>query len=128
MAWGKDLKVDTPSEPGGCHYLYPLPRPQGGYGVGFMVEGDKFVRIDVDSADIVAPGGGKRGMSTDDIRRLYLGRVEASPHEYTDGQYLRIQDAAGGNGVLVFETDEAGKVGDWHIGVPPQVDYVEGCS
>ena len=129
MAWGKDLKTEAPADPGGCHYLFPQPRPQGGYGVGFMVDGDKFARIDVDSADIVAPGGGKRGTSADEIRRQYAGRVEERAHEYVDGgKYLRIKDAGGGNGVLVFETDEGGKVGDWRIGVPPQVDYVEGCS
>ncbi|HWI23748.1 MAG TPA: lectin, partial [Lysobacter sp.] len=33
-----------------------------------------------------------------------------------------------GKGVLVFETDAAGKVTAWRAGVPPQVDYVEGCS
>ena len=106
MAWGKDLKAETPAEPGGCHYLFPQPRPPGGYGIGFMIEGDKFARIDVDSADIAAPGGGKRGMTADEIRKLYAGRVEEQTHKYVEGgKYLRIKDGAGGTGVLVFETD-----------------------
>lgn len=58
-------------------------------------------------------------------------RVEARPHRYTDGEYLRISDPAGGAGVLVFETDGRGddaKVVAWRVGLAPQVDYVEGCS
>ena len=75
-------------------------------------------------------GGGKVGMSKAQIAALYAG-IEEEPHKYTDGQYLRIKDAAGGNGVLLFETDgkgDAAKVSEWRIGVPPQVDYAEGCS
>jgi len=29
---------------------------------------------------------------------------------------------------LLFETDAAGKITRWRVGVPPQIDYVEGCS
>ena len=66
-----------------------------------------------------------------DIAKLYPGRFEARPHHYTDGEYLRIPDPAGGTGVLVFETDGRGddaKVVAWRVGLAPQVDYVEGCS
>lgn len=133
IAWGKDIKADTPSEPGGCHYLVtqtgPQPRPATGYGLGFMIEGDRFARIDVDSADIAAPGGGRVGMGAGEIRARYAGGIEEQPHKYVDGgKYLRISDPAGGSGVLVFATDAAGTVTQWRIGVPPQVDYVEGCS
>ena len=129
IAWGKELKADAPSEPGGCYYLFPQPDPQGGYGVAFMIEGDKFARIDVDSADIAAPGGGRIGMGADEINERYAGRVEARKHKYVDGaQYLRVSAPRRGNGVLVFETDAAGTITGWRIGVPPQVDYVEGCA
>ena len=40
-------------------------------------------------------------------------------------------DPAGGKGVLVFEVDGTGddaRATTWRIGLPPQVDYVEGCS
>ncbi|HEY0661378.1 MAG TPA: hypothetical protein VGD21_08695 [Lysobacter sp.] len=129
MAWGKELGGDRPAEAGGCYYLFPQPRPQAGYRLGFMIEGDKFARIDVDTADIVAPGGGKVGMGADEIRKLYAGRIEEQGHKYVEGgKYLRIKDSAGSKGMLVFAADAAGKVTEWHIGVPPQVDYVEGCS
>ncbi len=94
-----------------------------------MIEKDRFARVDVDAVDIEAPGGGKVGMSVQDIDRLYAGRISRQPHKYVDGgQYLRIVDAGGGPGVLLFETDAKGVVSSWRIGVPPQVDYVEGCS
>src|SRR5688572_2066687 len=129
MAWGADLGDARPEQPGGCYYLLPEARSANGYRLGFMIEQDKFARMDVDAVDIEAPGGGKVGMSAQDIDRLYAGRINKQPHKYVDGgQYLRIADAGGGPGVLLFETDAKGVVSSWRIGVPPQVDYVEGCS
>lgn len=128
MAWGKDLGDVHAGEPGGCYYLFPQPKPEGSYRLGFMIEGNKFARIDVATAEIVAPGGGKVGMGAEEIGRLYAGRIDEQPHKYDpDGKYLRIRDSAGGAGVLLFEIS-AGKVSEWRIGIPPQVDYVEGCS
>ena len=133
MAWGKDLKADTPTEPGGCYYLFPervgRPGAQASYGIGFMIEGDRFARIDVDNVDIAAPGGGRVGMGAAEIRSRYPGRIEEQQHKYVEGgRYLRVKDGAGGDGVLLFVTDAAGKVTSWRIGVAPQVDYVEACS
>ena len=92
-----------------------------------MVEDGKFVRVDVGNDKEIAPGGGKKGMSADEIGKLYAGRVEIQPHKYEQGaKVLRVSDAGGG--VLVFETSSDGKVARWRVGVPPQVDYVEGCS
>lgn len=125
QAWGGELK-GKPDEPGGCYYLQPIwgnnPRE-----FGFMIEDGKFVRVDVGNDKEIAPGGGKKGMSADEIGRLYAGRVETQPHKYEAGaKVLRVNDASGG--VLVFETAGDGKVARWRVGVPPQVDYVEGCS
>lgn len=130
MAWGGDLGDATPSEPGGCFYLIPQPVGTAGYRTAFMIEGDKFVRMDVRRDDVAAPGGGKAGMTRAQLAALYPV-IEEQPHHYTDGLYLRIRDPAGGNGVLVFEIDGKGEqatVTEWRIGLPPQVDYVEGCS
>lgn len=109
-----------------CHYLGPSweGAPSD---LAFMFDGGRFVRYDVGNDGETAPGGGRHGMREDAIRALYPGRVEASPHKYTDGQYLRIEDPEG-DGVLVFETDADGTVTEWRAGVPPQVGYVEGCS
>ena len=130
MAWGGDLGDAAPDEPGGCYYLIPQPLGPEGYRAAFMVEDDAFVRIDLRRADGLAPGGGKVGMTRAQLAALYPA-LEAEPHKYTDGQYLRIPDPAGGKGVLVFEVDGTGddaRATTWRIGLPPQVDYVEGCS
>ncbi len=127
MAWGKDME-GAPSEPGGCHVLVPAPRGEPPFRFGFMLEGGKFSRIDVRIDAIPAPGGGKVGMSADEIARLYPG-VETMPHKYVEGaRTLRAKDPAGGTAALVFETDANGTVVAWRVGVPPQVDYVEACG
>lgn len=129
MSWGRDLGSPAPSEPGGCYYLIPQPLTDAGYRLAFMMEGDRFARVDVRAADIVAPGGGRVGMKADEIGKLYPGRVETQPHKYVEGaKTLRVKAEGTGTGVLVFETDAEGAVTRWRVGVPPQVDYVEGCS
>ncbi len=129
MAWGKDLGGMKPDAPGGCYYLMPQPRTQSGYRIAFMFEDDRFVRMDVDSDAELAPGGGRVGMSEQDIQRLYAGHVQVQGHKYVDGgKYLRVPNPGGGSGVVLFETDAEGRVAGWRIGEPPQVDYVEGCS
>ena len=128
QAWGGDLGDAQPSEPGGCYYLIPQPVGTAGFRTAFMVEGDKFARIDVRDGSVVAPGGAKVGMTADEVRALYP-KVEEQPHKYDPaGKVLRVADPGGGNGALVLELDKDGRVDEWRIGVPPQVDYVEGCS
>ena len=127
-AWGGSLRETGAGSADACHYLFPEPRPAQGYGTGFMVEGGRFVRVDVDDPAATAPGGGRIGMSVEEIDALYPGQVKAGPHKYVEGaQYLRAT-REGSDAVLLFETDAQGKVREWRIGVPPQVDYVEGCS
>ncbi|MGJ4803728.1 hypothetical protein [Luteimonas sp. SDU82] len=129
QAWGGDLGDAQPAEPGGCHYLIPQPLGPEGYRTAFMVEGDRFVRMDVRDAGVTAPGGAKIGMSGDEVRALYPGRVEEQPHKYDpEGRVLRVAAPGADSGVLVLELDAAGRVDEWRVGVPPQVDYVEGCS
>lgn len=126
QAWGGGLK--GASEPGAnCFYKSPKWVKLSA-DFSFMFEGGRFVRYDVGTTKEAAPGGGKVGMSEAQIRQLYGDRVVEQPHKYVAGaKYLRIA-AARGNGALLFETDEHGKVTRWRAGVPPQVDYVEGCG
>ena len=127
QAWGGELKGNAAEAGGTCYHLSPkwakVPAE-----LAFMIEDDKFVRYSSEDAKLVAPGGGRIGMTLDEINALYPGRVEQQPHKYSDGKYLRIKDAAGGDAVLIFETDDKGKVEEFRVGVPPQVDYVEGCA
>ena len=127
QAWGGELK-GAGDEEATCYYLTPkwadIPSD-----FAFMFENGKFVRYDVGTGREIAPGGGKVGMGADEIRSLYAGRVEETPHKYVEGgKYLGVKDTSGGQGKLVFATDGDGKVTSWRVGVPPQVDYVEGCS
>ncbi|MCE5233599.1 MAG: lectin [Mizugakiibacter sp.] len=126
-AWGRPLYPEAaPADARACYYLSPR---QGRHDLLLMVEGDRFVRVDVRRADKVAPGGGRVGMRVEDIRRLYAGRIEARPHRYVEGgQTLVVASPYGGAARLVFEIGADGAVSAWRIGLPPQVDYVEGCS
>ncbi len=126
QAWGGELKGKP--EPGSaCFYKTPkwVKVPAD---FAFMFEGGRFVRYDVGTTKEVAPGGGKVGMSEAQIRGLYGDRVVEQPHKYVAGaKYLRVA-ASQGKAVLLFETDATGKATRWRVGMPPQVDYVEGCG
>ena len=117
----------TADVPIGCR-LWPR-WAKGGNDFGLMFEADKLVRYDVRNAKETAPGGGKVGMDLAQLRALYAGRVEEQPHKYIEGgKVLRIAGATAQSGVLAFEIDAAGKASAWRVGLPPQVDYVEGCG
>ncbi|MGN6382101.1 MAG: lectin [Dyella sp.] len=125
-AWQGDL-AGTVDAAGGCSVLRPVwvKQPRD---FGFLFEQGRFARYDVGTAKEAAPGGGKVGMDVAGIRARYGDRVQAAPHKYVAGaQYLRVA-APDGKSALVFETDAAGKVTRWRVGVPPQIDYVEGCG
>ena len=126
QSWDGELD-GAPGEGTTCYYLRPKQADGQGW-PALMFEEGKFVRYDVETIADVAPGGGQIGMSADDIKAAYAGRVEEQPHKYVEGgKNLRIKSADGAT-AIVFEVDAAGKVTAWHVGVPPQVDYVEGCS
>jgi hypothetical protein len=126
-AWNGKL-VDTRPQPGSsCFYKRPLwVKLPGDF--AFMFEGGRFVRYDVGTTKEIAPGGGRVGMTEAQIHTLYGSQVEEQLHKYVAGaRYLRVK-APQGNGVLLFETGADGKVTRWRVGVPPQVDNVEGCG
>jgi hypothetical protein len=126
-AWGGELNSSTPSEPGGCILLTPKWATDKA-DVAFMVEGDRFVRYDVTTDKEAAPGGGKVGMDEAALKALYPALSE-SPHKYVEGaKYLSVDAPAPATTKLIFETDAAGKVITWRVGLAPQVDYVESCS
>ena len=125
-AWDGTLRNDGAGEV--CHYLQPDDENPTAH-FALMIENGRFVRYDVGNDREIAPGGGRVGMTEAEIDAAYPGRVAKSPHKYVDGgKYLRVKAADGGDGALVFETDAAGKVKEWHAGLAPQVDWIEGCS
>lgn len=127
QAWGGALSERGKADNETCYFMAPT-WAKAPAELSFMIGDGKFVRVGTQSASFVAPGGGRVGMRQAQIEALYPGRVEVQPHKYSDGKYLRIRDAAGGDGVLIFETDERGVVEAFRVGLPPHIDYVEGCA
>ena len=126
-AWGGELN-GAPMEGTTCHYLWPkwITRPAD---FAFMMEDGRFVRYEVGTDKETAPGGGKVGMSVEELQKLYGGALKGAPHKYTQGgQYLSMDAGDVAPTRLVFEVDAAGKVTSWRVGLSPQVEYVEGCS
>lgn len=127
QAWGGDLNNYDFEDKKYCFHLWPKGQKTSS-DLAFMFVDGKFARYSTEGGSMVAPGGGKIGMTTAEIQKLYAGQVKAEPHNYTDGQYLRITQ---GSDVLIFETDakgDAGKVKSWRVGRTPAIDYVEGCA
>ena len=128
LAWAGELTEGAPSAGSTCHYLSPkwASTPSE---FGFMMEDGKFVRYDVGTATETAPGGGKAGMVVEQLKLLYGDALQSAPHKYVEGgKVFTVAASDGTPGKLVFEADGVGKVTAWHVGLPPQVDYVEGCS
>ncbi|WP_454832171.1 lectin [Pseudoxanthomonas wuyuanensis] len=126
-AWGGELD-GAPAEGTSCHYLTPkwVSKPSD---FAFMMEEGKFVRYDVGTDKEIAPGGGRVGMSAEELQQMYGGALESTPHKYVEGgQYLSIDASGVAPTKLVFEVDADGRVTAWRVGLLPQADYVEGCS
>ncbi|KAG1246612.1 hypothetical protein G6F68_014565 [Rhizopus microsporus] len=89
-----------------------------------MIEGRKLVRYDVRRAAIIAPGGGKVGMTLGELQVLYPERADVGPDKYDEkAQHLRVRPAQEGDAVIDFALGADGKVGAWRVGKTPQVDY-----
>lgn len=127
-AWGGELNGKPSADASACYYLAPKWVKKTS-DFAFMMEGGKFVRYDVGTDKEAAPGGGKVGMGTEELQKLYNGALQSTPHKYVEGgHYLSIAASGVAPSKLVFESDAAGKVTAWRVGLMPQVDYVEGCS
>jgi hypothetical protein len=117
---------DAPN--GRCYYVAMENGPPG---VAFMVVKGVIARVDVESpATNPTKAGARIGSSEADIYRLYPGRIEATPSEYSPGgQYLRWKPEAAKfkKYGIVFETDGQ-QVIKMRSGRLPELNYVEGCS
>lgn len=112
-----------PEQTGTCQELVRAQEPD----VTYLFLNGSFQRIDVETPDVVADGGGKVGMSIDDLRSLYHGRYEETPSkEIPGGHDLRMTDASG-NGI-VFRADGDGQITAFRAAVASALDRAEGCS
>ena len=130
IAWGRPMAFDrVASADAPCAYLVPDPKPSDGMEVAFMFENGKFVRYDVTGAQYQAPGSAMIGNNLDALRALYEGRYTEQPHKYIEGgSNFIVTSPEGGDSKLIFEIGADGIVSKWRVGIPPQVDYVEGCG
>jgi len=118
---GKPLPADDSND--GCYFL----RPQDAEDPRLMIEARKLVRYDVRSAAIVAPGGGKGGMTLGELQVLYPERADVGPDKYDEkAQHLRVRPAQEGGAVIDFALGADGRVSAWRVGQTPQVDSAEG--
>ncbi len=116
--------IEPPGSIDGCN----TTRIAGGRAeVRLMVVDGQVARVDVGNGDVETTRGAKIGDSEDRIRALYPEGVEVQPHKYTDGHYLIVTPADGGEFRLIFETDGA-LVQKYRAGVLPEVAWVEGCA
>lgn len=123
--FGAPLQGEVPNDE--CHYI--RPQKESAEGPFLMIEGNRLVRYDVRGPAIVAPGGGRVGMSLGELQQLYPERADLGPDKYDpQAQHLRVRPAQEGHGIIDFALGADGKVSAWRVGLPPQVDYVEGCG
>jgi hypothetical protein len=125
-AWKAPLFPQTLADPDQCSYVTPQ---EGNFDIGFMIESGTFRRVDVRRGATEAPGGGRIGMTAEQIQSLYAGHVQSQPNKYEAGaRDWVVTPSAGSQVKLVFEADADGKITRWRMGMAPQVDYVEGCG
>ena len=127
-AWGGELKDAGKDYNANCYFMTPIwvTTPAE---FNFMISDGRFARVGTESAKYAAPGGGKVGMSEQELQALYHDALQSAPHKYVEGGHTLSMSASGvAPAKLVFETDAAGKATAWRVGLSPQVDYVEGCS
>lgn len=122
-ASGAPLPADDGNED--CYFL----RPQDAQNPKLMIEARKLVRYDVADSSIVAPGGGRVGMTLGELQMLYPERADLMPDKYDENtRHLRVRPAEEGKAIIDFTLPGDGKVSQWRVGLQPQVDYAEGCG
>ena len=128
LAAGVPLIARGEAAPGSsCRYVAPS-EPEG---LSFMLDGDRIVRIDVTSKSrVTSLSGAKIGDTEAQIKSLYPGQIEVTPHKYlSNGHYLTFvpKDPQDQANRLIFETDGS-RVTAFRSGKLPEVSWVEGCS
>lgn len=93
----------------------------------WMVVDGVLVRVDIETDGVLADGGGRVGMSADELRRRYPDAVDSGPQKYDpQGRTWSVGPADAVH--FVFEIDASGRVASWRVGRVPEVDWVERCG
>lgn len=124
-------------EPEDCYYVYPNGDNSS---MGYMVQDEQIVRIDVDDKSIQTLSGLSVGSKEEDIQSKFKSKVRITGHPYGRGAHYVSVKVYGGNRLL-FEThaqkvtptedgqliDEDYRVSSFRIGKPSAVSLIEGC-
>lgn len=133
VAFGMDLAqanaalgepLDAPAT--GCALVAPA---SAGASPSFqwMVVDGVLVRIDALTDAAIADGGGRIGMTSDELRTRYPDAVDEGPQKYDpEGRVWTVGAADATH--FVFELDASGHVATWRVGRAPEVDWVERCG
>ena len=105
-----------------CMYLGP---EQGNYDIGYMVVDGTVQRIDIRAPGVATDEAVQVGMQAGEVEGIYPD-LERQPNKYSEYDDLIVQ--LSGEAKLIMETDENGLIAAYRIGLPPAVDYVEGCG
>ena len=118
QAWPGGVIQATGEPQGACHFAYAAPPVGENYGIAFVFDAGRLVRVDVDSPAEPAPGGGRVGMSAEQVRAAYPGLADQA-HRFVPGARNLVVTAPGGASRLVFEVNPSGHVTAWHLGLAP---------
>lgn len=128
-AWGGEMKDNNGQRPDAkCFLLYPV-RGAITHQYGFLMGKDGLAGIDVYDPNAQAPGGGRIGMSIDEINQAYAGKIKQVPNPTFEGAaFLEAAAPDGKNTRLTFETDALGNVTNWRISVKDALAHEESCT
>ena len=113
---GTPLEGDAAHD--GCYILFSDQ-------VDYMFDGGRFVRYSSADGAPAGPGGIRVNATREDVLRAFPAATE-EPHKYIDGGKNLVVEQ--GDRKYVFETDAAGLVVKWRVGVVPAIDLVEDCG
>lgn len=128
-AWGGEMRDNNAQRPDAkCYLLYPV-RGAITHQYGFLMGADGLTGIDVYDPKALAPGGGRIGMSIDEINKTYPGQVKQIPNPSFEGAaFLQVTPPTGKDTQLSFETDALGSVTNWRIGKRSALEPNESCT
>lgn len=109
-----------------CYYVYAESVPEG---VGFMVEEERIVRVDIDVPGISTRSGISVGDSETELLSTYPQRLNKTENKYAESisDYIYVpQDTEDKEYRLLFEV-ENGTIIHMRAGILPAVLYVEHC-
>ncbi|QQQ02658.1 hypothetical protein [Lysobacter enzymogenes] len=128
-AWGGEMKDNNGQRPDAhCFLLYPV-RGAITHQYGFLMGKDGLAGIDVYDPKAQAPGGGRIGLSIDEINKAYAGKVKQVPNPTFEGAaFLEVEPPQGKDTQLTFETDALGNVTNWRIARKGAMAHEESCT